>query len=169
MPTIGVQGSGEGDALVAEVKPGHSYLVEEDRPEGSNRIMAKIMQQGFKGLEITRMNPKQVRQDFGLKGEILWLTDKESKIERTVPPSLEVIVHTIEEFMVPGEKSILLIDGLQYLVSNTSFEGVLRFIRRLIDDISESSAIMMISVSPGTLNPQELSILERELETIKSG
>jgi hypothetical protein len=54
-------------------------------------------------------------------------------------------------------------------VSNTSFEGVLRFIRRLIDDFSESSSIMMISVSPGTLTTQELSILERELETVKLG
>ena len=113
------------------------------------------------------MNPKQVRQEFGTKGEILWLTDKDSKTEKTVAPSLELIVHTIESFMSPGEKCVLLVDGLQYLVSNTSFEGVLRFIRRLIDDFSESNSIMILSVSPGTLKAQELSILERELETIK--
>ncbi len=169
MPTLGKQPVSEEGGLEVDVKPGHSYLIEEDRPVGSNGVLAKMIKQGFRGMEITRMNPKQVRQDFGISCEILWLTDKDSKSERTVQPSLEVIVHTVEGFMAAGSKSILLIDGLQYLVSNTSFEGVLRFIRRLIDEISESEAIMMISVSPGTLNNQELSILERELETIKPG
>jgi len=170
MPTMGAQGAKEEGAISGvDVKPGHSYLIEEERPVGSNKIFANKVQQGFKGIEITRMNPKQVRQEFGTKGEILWLTDKDSKTEKTVAPSLEMIVHTIESFMSPGEKCVLLVDGVQYLVSNTSFEGVLRFIRRLIDDFSESSSIMMISVSPGTLTTQELSILERELETIKLG
>jgi chromosomal replication initiator protein DnaA len=170
MPTMGAQGAKEEDTTSGvDVKPGHSYLIEEERPVGSNKIFTSKVQQGFKGIEITRMNPKQVRQEFGTKGEILWLTDKESKTEKTVAPSLEMIVHTIEGFMPPGEKCVLLVDGLQYLVSNTSFEGVLRFIRRLIDDFSESSSIMMISVSPATLTAQELSILERELETVKLG
>lgn len=168
MPTLGAQAEREMAAgPEVDVKPGHSYLIEEERPVGSNKLFAKKIQEGYRGLEITRMNPKQVRQEFGVKGNILWLTDKESRAEKTVPPSLEMIVHTIEEFMVPGEKEILLIDGLQYLISNTSFEGVLRFLRRLIDDFSESNSMMMISVSRGTLSTQELSILERELETIK--
>ena len=166
MPTIGQQPE-KAITPNVDIKIGHSYLVEEDRPVHSNRLLAKKIQEGFKGIEITRMNPSQIRQEFGVSGEILWLTDKESKNERTIQPSLEIIVHTIEEFMSSGESGVLLIDGLQYLVSNTSFEGVLRFLRRLIDDFSESNSIMMISVSPGTLSTQELSILEREMETLK--
>ncbi|MEM2838709.1 MAG: DnaA/Hda family protein [Thermoplasmata archaeon] len=150
-----------------EVKPGHSYLIEEDRPTHSNLLLARMIKEGYRGLEITRMNPGKVRSDYGISGEIIWLTDKESKNERTIPPSLEMIVHTIEEFLGQGEKGILLIDGLQYLISNTSFDGVLRFLRRLIDEFSESDSIMMISVSPGTLKPQEISILEREFEVLK--
>lgn len=150
-----------------EIKPGHSYLVEEERPAHSNMLFAEKIKEGYRGLEITRTNPSQVRSDYGISGEIIWLTDKESKSERTISPSLEVIVHTIEEFLNQGGKGILLLDGLQYLISNTSFDGVLRFLRRLIDEFSESDSIMMISVSPGTLNPQEISILEREFEVLK--
>jgi chromosomal replication initiator protein DnaA len=150
-----------------DIKPGHSYLVEEDRPSASILLYMKKIDEGYKGLHISRLNPKQVKQEFGTRGEIFWLTDKDSKTEKTIAPSLEVIIHAVEEYMVPGGKGILLIDGLQYLVSNTSFEGVLRFIRRLIDDFSESGSIMMMSVSPGTLKAQELSILERELEAVK--
>jgi len=167
MPTLGAKEDDEKKGLDFDIKSGHSYLVEEDRSVKSNRLFAKKIKEGFRGLEITRMNPNQIRTDYDISCEILWLTDKESKNERTIAPSLEVIVHTIEEFMAQGEKGILLIDGLQYLISNTSFEGVLRFLRRLVDDFSESESIMMISVSPGTLSAQEISILEREFEVVK--
>lgn len=167
LPTIASQEDKEGLPFEVEIKPGHSYLIEEDRPIQSNRLLLKKIEEGYKGLEITRMNPGQVREKFGTAAEILWLTDKESKIEKTIPPSLEMIMHVTEEFRARHENGILLIDGLQYLISNTSFEGVLRFIRRLIDEFSESNSILMISASPGTLRPQDLSILERELETIK--
>ena len=166
-PALAAQEETTEAAPQVEIKPGHSYLVEEERPAGSIRLHVKKVDDGFSGLVISRLNPKQVRELFGAKGEILWLTDKESKTEATIAPSLEVIIHKVEESMPPGESLVLLIDGLQYLISNTSFESVLRFIRRLIDDFSESSSIMMISVSPGTLSTQEISILERELETVK--
>jgi archaellum biogenesis ATPase FlaH len=61
---------------------------------------------------------------------------------------------------------MIVLDGLQYLVSNTSFEAVLRMVRSLADEISESDDILAISVSPETLKPQELSILEREMEVL---
>jgi len=150
-----------------EIKSSHSYMIEEDRPVQSNKLLIKKMEDGYRGLEITRMNPGQVREKFGTKAEVLWLTDKESKTERTISPSLEMILHLLEEFNSREGKSVVLIDGLQYLISNTSFEGVLRFIRRLIDDFSETESILMLSISPGTLKEQELSILERELEIIK--
>lgn len=164
-PTLGLPEKEK--ALELEIRPGHSYLIEEDRPVQSNLLFAQKLKEGYRGLEITRTNPSQVREEYGISGEIIWLTDKESKNERTIPPSLEIIMHTIEEFLKEGGKGILLIDGLQYLISNTSFDGVLRFLRRLIDEFSESDSIMIISVSPGTLNPQELSILEREFEVLK--
>lgn len=164
-PTLGAPEKEAAPEL--EVKPGHSYLIEEDRPVHSNLLLAQMMKNGYRGLEISRMNPGQLRSDYGISGEIIWLTDKESKNERTIAPSLEMIVHTIEEFLGQGGKGIVLIDGLQYLISNTSFDGVLRFLRRLIDEFSESDSIMMISVSPGTLRPQEVSILEREFEVLR--
>lgn len=166
-PTITSTESQEGLKLDIEIKPGHSYLIEEERPIQSNRLLMKKIEEGYRALEVTRMNPNQVREKFGSTAEILWLTDKDSQTEKTVSPSLEMIMHLIEEFNAKSAKGIVLLDGLQYLISNTSFEGVLRFIRRLIDEFSESSSTLMISISPGTLKPQELSILEREMEIIK--
>ena len=154
--------------IMKEVKaaPGHCYLVEEERPMYSNVLLSRKMDEGFKGLVITRMNPKRIRDEFKVEPEILWLTDKDSSQEKTVAPSLEMIIHTIQEFMQGDEPGMIVLDGIQYLISNTSFEAVLRMVRSLADEISESDDILAISLSPETLKPQELSILEREMEVL---
>jgi len=154
--------------IMKDVKavPGHCYLIEEERPMYSNVLLSRKMDEGVSGLVITRMNPKRIRDEFKVPPEILWLTDKDSSQERTVPPSLEMLIHVIQEFMASEEKSMIVLDGIQYLVSSTNFEAVLRFLRSLIDEISESNAILAISLSPETMKPQEISILEREMEVL---
>jgi len=154
--------------IMKEVKavPGHCYLIEEERPMYSNVLLSRMMDEGYRGLVITRMNPKRLKDEFKVEPEILWLTDKESTQEKTVGPSLEMIIHVIQEFMAAEEHGMIVLDGIQYLISNTNFEAVLRFIRSLIDEISESDDILAISVGPETLKPQELSILEREMEVL---
>jgi hypothetical protein len=62
----------------------------------------------------------------------------------------------------------LILDGIEYLVSSNSFDPVLRFIRSLIDEVSETQSVFLITVGPYTLKPQELKILEREMEKISS-
>jgi archaellum biogenesis ATPase FlaH len=132
----------------------------------SNVLLARKMGEKFKGLVITRMNPKRIRDEFQIEPEILWLTDKESSQENTIPPSLEMIIHKIQEFMETGEPSVIVLDGIQYLVSSTNFEAVLRFLRSLIDDVSESGCILAVSLSPETMKSQEVSIIEREMEVL---
>jgi chromosomal replication initiator protein DnaA len=154
--------------IMKDVKalPGHCYLVEEERPMYSNVLLSRKMDEGYTGLVITRMNPKRLRDEFKTAPEILWLTDKESSQEKTVPPSLEMIIHVVQEFVGSSEKGMIVLDGIQYLISSTNFEAMMRFLRSLIDEISETDAILAISVSPETLKPQEISILEREMEVL---
>jgi len=154
--------------IMKEVKvlPGHCYLIEEERPVYSNVLLARKQGEGYRGLVITRLNPRRVREDLKVDARILWLTDKESTQEKTIPPSLEMIIHTIQGFVGEGERGFVVIDGLQYLISNTSFDAVLRFIRSLIDELSETTCVLAISLSPDTLKSQELAILEREMEVV---
>jgi archaellum biogenesis ATPase FlaH len=76
------------------------------------------------------------------------------------------MIYVAEEFIDGHEKPLLLLDGLEYLISNNTFNSVLRFIRRLIDKISESEAILLIGASQGALQDQELKLLEKETAPI---
>lgn len=152
------------------LKPGAAYLVKEERPADCFRLFAKAASSGDGGLLITRSNPKRVREKFDLGAvRILWLTDRESTSEDTIPPVLERIIYEIEEFMKKGSRGAVLIDGIEYLVSNNSFDAVLKFLRRLIDHVSETRFTFLLSLSPATMKEQEVKILEREMEVLAFG
>jgi len=147
---------------------GYSYLIEEERGENSFKIFSCLIRdKDFTGLCFTRTNPRKLREKFNLEDiQMMWLTDQDSEKETVVSPSLEGIIYIIEEFIDMGNKTILLIDGMEYLIGNNGFNPVLRFIRRLIDKISETETVLLITISPDTMDERELKLLEREMEPI---
>ncbi len=159
----------EGPPVAAyELKPGRSYLIEEDRPAETFRLFAKFLGGGSGGLVITRTNPKRVRETYSLPADrVLWLTDREGSAEETIAPALERIVYEIEDYMSKHPRGAVMLDGIEYLVSNNSFDAVLKFVRRLLDAVSESHYVFIISLGPATLKDQELKMLEREMDVIR--
>jgi chromosomal replication initiator protein DnaA len=157
-----------GKAKKMELAEHHSYVVEEARPERCYKLMLPKLDAGFRGIVFSRSNPASVRERLeGRKADIYWLTDHESKGEKTVPPSLEKIVLLAEAHMHQDGPSIVMLDDLHFLIDNATFDGVIRFVRSLVDQVSERPSIFMVSISPDSLRVQERSIIERELEPIK--
>ncbi len=153
----------------AELQGGHSYLVEEDRPEHAYSLLAKAVGGGDAGLLITRTNPKRVREQAPLPSvKVLWLTDREGSREETIAPALERIVYEIEQYMSKHPRGAVMLDGVEYLVSNNSFDAVLKFVRRLVDTVSEGHVTFLISLGPATVKEQELKMLEREMDVIRA-
>jgi len=152
----------------SELASGHSYLIEEDRPVEAFRRFALFLGGRGGGLIITRTNPKRARETHDLPADrVLWLTDREGSAEETIAPALERIVYEIEGFMSKQPRGAVLLDGIEYLVSNNSFDAVLKFVRRLLDAFSESHYAFIISLGPATLKEQELRVLEREMDVIR--
>jgi len=152
----------------SELVAGHSYLIEEDRPVEAFRRFTAFLGGRGDGLVITRTNPKRARALYDLSAErVLWLTDREGSSEETIAPALERIVYEIEDFISKRPRGVVLLDGLEYLVSNNSFDAVVKFVRRLLDAFSESQFAFILSLGPATLKEQELKVLEREMDVIR--
>lgn len=147
---------------------GFSYLIEENRADYCFKVFSKLLESNENGLCICRINPTIIRRKYNFSEDItmLWLTDRESSKEATISPSLESMIYVAEEFIDKNEKALILLDGIEYLISNNGFNPVLRFIRRLIDKISETDTILLIGVGSRAMNEQELKLLERELNPV---
>jgi len=148
-----------------ELTPGLSYLVEEKRPDKLFKLYKQAMESGTKGMAISRTNPKILAKRYGLKdSDSIWLTGKEIHGDiRSVLPILEFIMSIIEEFAEETTEGIIAIDGLEYLLTNNKFNSVLRFLRQLVDNVSQTECVLLVALSPDALDQTELTLLEKDL------
>jgi hypothetical protein len=117
------------------------------------------------GIIISRVFPDRLRQRYGFdRSEFLWLSYE--KTEKSIDPSdLEKLEYLIHEFVSSHENAVVLLDGVEYLILQNSFESTLKFLQSLNDQIILNGATLIMPLDPKSLDRKELSLLERELET----
>lgn len=147
-------------------KPGHSYLIKDEKQKKSLKFLEGFSENDERSIYIfSRMNPKRIKRSIDVQeGRVYWLTAKESTAHKTVSPNLESITWRLEEIL-EGE-NIILLDGLEYLVSTSGFDATIQFIRHIVDCVSESRCIFLLPVKPGAFDKKEMSLLEREMEEL---
>jgi hypothetical protein len=163
--------TGAAPAGLIELKAGHCYLIEENKPKFCFDVFSHYVEENFIGLCISRVNPKRIREDHRIKEEatLLWLTDSKTAGEDSIEPSLERITYDIKAFIGKNKENstpLIVFDGLEYLLSNNQFNPVIRFLRHLIDECSVSDSVMLIPLSPLAISQQELKMLEREFDVV---
>jgi len=142
-----------------------TYLVKEASSEEAYRLFVEAIRSGRKGLCITRVFPAKVRERFGSPDlPILWLSNvgKEDAIR---PKDLEKLSLAIERFLTL-EKGVVLMDGIEYLVTNNNFLTVLRLLQSIRDQVAINNAILLLSVNPSTFDSHQLTLLEREVDQV---
>jgi predicted hydrocarbon binding protein len=142
------------------------YLIKEENPDKSYEVFRDWVTHGHQGLCITRDFPAKIRKKYGLeKTPIIWLSTSET--ENTVPPqNLSALFYHIENFLKKSENGILLLSGLEYLITHNSYQSVLKFIQLLNEQIAIREAVLVVPLSPLTLDEKDLKLFERELTNL---
>lgn len=142
----------------------HDILVSGVIPTKSIELLRQKVSSRSKGLYVTRSNPKQVLGEAGLPGiEVIWMTDSDvTSGEYPTVYSLEHLSITLTQFIKKNPKSVILLDGLEYLVSNMGFDVVLPFIQSMRDFISTAEAFVIIPFNSDAFDQHQMSLLSRE-------
>jgi len=145
---------------------GFSYLLEVIQPDPAYKLFTQAINDA-NGLLISRTNPKQLKHFYDLgNADVLWLTDM-SEGEGTISSMLEEIMEVLMARISANERTVIMLDGIEYLVHIHGFDPVINLIRRTKDAISEKEIILLVPLSPKTLQPEECAVIERELHAIK--
>ncbi len=163
--------------LEHKLEIGRTYIFPESKPVKSLEAFAELVQQGIPGLILTRENPDTIRQIHGLeKTPIVWLTnvyseefDKTGVTHSLNPQNLMGISMTVGEFMLKAEKSVILIDGLIYLITQNKFDKVLNLIQNIRDKSLRSQATLILTLNPKALENQQLELIHHEVDEIRKG
>ena len=151
------------------VEKGRSYLVNEEKPVRSNEVFLDLVTHGVNGLYISRRNPKEIQRRYGLKKTpIIWLTREKTTEKSINPTDLPGLGYTIKEFIKKTEDGVVLLDGLEYLITQNDFKDVLKFVQSLDDSIAMSNSRLIIPLDPSTLDRQQLHLLRRDMHILRT-
>ena len=148
------------------LKDGHSYVVvEENQNKVYDAFVGKVLD-GYAGLGILRVSPEKLKNKYGLKKTFMvWLTEVSG--ENSIKPTeIEKLLYTITSFVSKAKKSVILFDGLEYIESYTSFKEVFHLLQNLVDKVSLTNSILLVSMDKGTFDDKEFHLLERGLKVI---
>lgn len=146
---------------VYDLPAGNSYLMKEPKAEKSFEIFTDLVTHGIEGFCITRLHPSIVRKRYGLeKTPILWLSRQERLEDCITPSSLGVLADTIADFVGKSWNSVVLLDGLEYLILNTDFSRILKMCYDIDKTIREKKSRLILSVNPLLLEKDEIALLE---------
>jgi hypothetical protein len=156
--------------LTEIVKKGQSYLVEEEKPTKSNEIFINLVTHGVQGLYITRRFPKDVRETYNLKlTPIIWLTREKTEESHIDPTDIVELSHTIKEFIKKTSEGVVLLDGIEYLITQNDYKEILKFVQSLNDSISTSASRLLIPIDRSAMDEQQYHLLKREMSAMETG
>lgn len=147
---------------------GGTYLLLADKLDKGLKLFSADMVDGRSGLFITRHHPREFAGKKEIAGSTLyWLT--RVQISEDVPSisGLQEISILVSKFIDDHKKSVVMLDGLEYLISNNDFPIVLRLIQQLRDKVSTSDSKMILPLNPHALEERELTLLELECRMIR--
>ncbi len=147
---------------------GCSYLIKEKRPHKSYHIFKDFVSHGVFGLVITRTFPQKIQKAFDLeKTPMVWLSKREEIGSAISGLNLGSLFHTISEFVEKSQKSIVILDGIEFLITVNGFNRFISFMNDLMEVIMVNSTILLIPIHPDALEKKELAIIERYTEEVE--
>jgi len=141
------------------------YLAESH--EWCFKIYSNLTKHGVSGLCICRENPAKLKK-YGLKVEdVMLLSSRSMKGFKTLS-TLQDVSLTISNFLKTGG-GIVLLDGLEYLISRFGFGAIYKLMQEKRFDFLDADSILLVSVDLETLSKQQRAQLQSELNILKQG
>lgn len=148
------------------LEPGGSYVLLGPDPSRAYGIFATYVNAGARGLVLSRLYPDEVRARHAVRASgVLWLS-RGSGPTSVSPTNLERIVREIERVVSGREASIVLLEGLEYLVGQNGAREVGRFLERLTDAVSTHLSRLVVPLDPAKVSTAELPVLTRDLRKL---
>ncbi|MDH3366010.1 MAG: DUF835 domain-containing protein [Thermoplasmata archaeon] len=149
------------------VEIGFLYLVKEKRPRVAFDMFNEAVSHGAKGMLVAREHPNRLRRSHDFQAEkILWLT-RRTGVDHIDPTELSLLNLKITKFVESTDRAVVLVEGLEYTITQNDFESVLRFVNHLHDFVLIHDCAVILVIDPRVLTTRELALLERAAKIVE--
>ncbi len=151
---------------IEKLKWGGTHLIKSETTDEHYRLIEQALARGHPAICFTRDFPKKLRDQFNFgEAKVYWLSNIGKK-ETIRPKNLEKLSLSIEQFLAKDEHGVILLSGIEYLITNNNFITVLRLIQSMRDQVAVANSILILPVNPSVLEKSQLKLLEREVDVI---
>ncbi|MBI4454142.1 DUF835 domain-containing protein [Candidatus Woesearchaeota archaeon] len=144
------------------LNPRTLYLIKEDEENTAHELFISTLNRGFAGLGIVRDDPRKIKLKYNLqRTSFIWLTN--IKVQG-IPceTNIDSLFKLIYEFIEKSKKSVVLIDRLDYILTENNFDIVLKKIHALKDLVFTHESIIILSLNPDIVDEQKLKAIQSE-------
>jgi len=147
-----------------------SGLASSDRSSlNSMRVFVDTVATGVYGLIVTRENPLSLRKNWEVGNiPVIWLTTSRdveliSNVQFIDPVDLVGLSHAIKDFIRNTDDTVILLDCLEYLITQNNFNDILKFLQSLDDFVIQKKTRMLVPLDYKAVDERQLHLLKREL------
>ncbi len=146
------------------LEKGYSYLIKEEIPDQAFDIFVDASKHGVPAICVTREYPEKVKERHGLKGvPFLWLSMDQERSYSRDPSNIAMLYSDVKTFISENPGCMVLLSGVEYLISQNGFQKVLKLLQHVNDKIAVTDSVLITTISPLTLSEQDLKMLEKEM------
>jgi len=145
-----------------------AYLVREPKADRIFELFAELLQAKARGLCITRVHPDDLRARYRIReAGFIWLSKSPGQKARDMavaePSALVDIASAISDFAADGGNAAVLLEGLEYMISQNGFASMMRFLQKVNEKIVLNDSYLLISANPAAMKEQEYKVLAKEV------
>ena len=144
--------------------PGESYLC--DSHDQAFKAYADITFHNTPGLCIVREDPEKLAKQYGIKLEEMLLLASRPLKGFDALPDIQAISLAISKFLKANNSGIVLLDGIEYLLSTAGFQAIYSFIQEKHFDFLEKGASLIMPVNLISFTEREKALLTSELKIL---
>jgi hypothetical protein len=150
------------EPCLPSLKSGTIYLLKGRDLERPYTLFVQEVKKKGGGFLITRRSPSRVKDIYNLTDvSVLWLSQKEEENVLS-PTQLHKLAYLISETVHDQKDTVILLDGLEYLIVHNRFDRVLKQLYVIREVLSHHGGVLLIPLDPEALSEKELGFLEKE-------
>lgn len=145
-----------------------AYLVREPKAERVFEMFSDLLRTNARGLCITRIHPDDLRARYPIgDAGFIWLSKSAGGKGRGMavaePSALVDIASAISDFASQGGNAAILLEGLEYMISQNGFGSIMRFLQKVNEKVVLNDSYLLISANPAAMKEQEYRLLAKEV------
>lgn len=148
---------------------GMGYLIRDRDSASAIDLFTSLTRSGHPGFLITRTNPVILGSWFPRSSDVEVVVL--SQAEPVTPSGLtghRGLVQQVDRFTLERGRSVVLLDGVHYLITKCGFEGFLNLLFDLDEVTSKNRSILLVRVDPNILDTNRMGLVENELLPLPS-